>query len=156
MWDLSSQSRDRTWVLCIGRQILNHWTTSNVLRFFFFWCGQFLKSLLNLLQYCFCFMFCFFWPQCMWDLGSQPGIEPTSPVVEGEVLTTGPPGKSLSLGFGTSVLSSVLMSPGCLGGACGASDVPSACLYTGLVFFSLKFNFCPDFTHGIKYKHHLT
>ena len=89
-------------------------------------------------------------------LAPQPGIEPTSPVMEGEVLTTGPPGKSLSLGFGTSVLSSVLMSPGCLGGACGASDVPFACLYMGLVFFSLQFNFCPDFTHGIKYKHHLT
>ena len=27
---------------------------------FFFWCGPFLKSLLNLLQYCFCFMFWFF------------------------------------------------------------------------------------------------
>ena len=28
----------------------------------------FFKSLLNLLQYCFCFMFCFFWPWGMWDL----------------------------------------------------------------------------------------
>ena len=27
---------------------------------FVFWCGLFLKSLLNLLQYCFCFMFWFF------------------------------------------------------------------------------------------------
>ena len=27
---------------------------------FFFKCGPFLKSLLNLLQYCFCFMLCFF------------------------------------------------------------------------------------------------
>ena len=27
--------------------------------FFFSWCGPFLKSLLNLLQYCFCFMFWF-------------------------------------------------------------------------------------------------
>jgi len=26
----------------------------------FFWCGPFLKSLLNLSQYCFCFMFCIF------------------------------------------------------------------------------------------------
>ena len=32
-------------------------------------CGQFLKSLLKLLQYCFCFMI-FFWPQGMWDLSS--------------------------------------------------------------------------------------
>ena len=27
-------------------------------------------------------------------LASWPGIEPTAPAVEGEVLTTGPPGKS--------------------------------------------------------------
>ena len=27
----SSQTRDRTCVLCIGRQILNHWTTREVL-----------------------------------------------------------------------------------------------------------------------------
>ena len=42
--------------------------------FFFFlkilWCGSsYLKSLLNLLQYCFCHMlWVFFWPQGMWDL----------------------------------------------------------------------------------------
>ena len=29
--------------------------------------GFFFKSLLNLLQYYFCFVFCFFWPQGMWD-----------------------------------------------------------------------------------------
>ena len=28
----------------------------------FFWDGPFVKSLLNLLQYCFCFMFWFLWP----------------------------------------------------------------------------------------------
>ena len=33
---------------------------SSFLRIFFFWCGSFLKSLLNLLQYCFCFTFCSF------------------------------------------------------------------------------------------------
>ena len=33
----------------------------------FFWCGLFLKSLLNLLQYCFCFMFSF-WSSGLWDL----------------------------------------------------------------------------------------
>ena len=40
--------------------------------FFFrsFWCGPCLKSSLNLLQYCFCFMFWFFWPLGMWDLSS--------------------------------------------------------------------------------------
>ena len=30
MWDLSSPTRDRTCVPCIGRHILNHWTTSEV------------------------------------------------------------------------------------------------------------------------------
>ena len=30
MWDLSSPTRDRTHVPCIGRQILNHWTTREV------------------------------------------------------------------------------------------------------------------------------
>ena len=34
---------------------------------FFFFNGPLLKSLLNLLQYCFCFMFGVFWPQGMWD-----------------------------------------------------------------------------------------
>ena len=29
-WDLSSQTRDQTHVPCIGRQILNHWTTKEV------------------------------------------------------------------------------------------------------------------------------
>ena len=27
----SSQTRDRTWIPCIGRRILNHWTTREVL-----------------------------------------------------------------------------------------------------------------------------
>ena len=38
--------------------------------FFIFWCRPFLKSLLNLLQYCFCFMFWFFGLQGMWNLRS--------------------------------------------------------------------------------------
>ena len=31
MWDLGFWMRDWTWVSCIGRQILNHWTTREVL-----------------------------------------------------------------------------------------------------------------------------
>ena len=50
--------------------------------FFFF------KSSLNLLQYCFCFMFCFFGPGAYGILVPQTGIEPTHPVSEGEVLNT--------------------------------------------------------------------
>ena len=30
MWDLSSPTKDRTCVPCIGRQIFNHWTTREV------------------------------------------------------------------------------------------------------------------------------
>jgi len=55
-----------------------------------------LKSLLNLLQYCFCFMFCFvfFQTQACEILAPQPGIELALPALESEVLTTEPPGKS--------------------------------------------------------------
>ena len=61
--------------------------------FFFFF--SFFKSLLNLLQYCFCFMFWFFGHEACGIFAPQPGIEPTPPALEGEVLTARPPGKSL-------------------------------------------------------------
>ena len=57
------------------------------------------KSLLNLLQYCFCFMFWFFGREACGILAPRPGIKPTPPALEGEVLTTGPPGTSLSFTF---------------------------------------------------------
>ena len=66
------------------------------LKIFFFFCGPFLKSLLNLLQYCFCFMFWVFGPQVCGVLVPQPVIEPAPLVLEGEVLTPRLPGKSLS------------------------------------------------------------
>ena len=34
MWDLSSLTRDRTYVPCVVRQILYHWTTRKVPGFF--------------------------------------------------------------------------------------------------------------------------
>ena len=56
--------------------------------------NNFFKSLLNLLQYCFCFVL-FSWP---WDiLAPWPGNELAPPALEGEVLTTGPSGKSFFL-----------------------------------------------------------
>ena len=61
----------------------------------FFWCGPFLKSLLNLLQYCFCFMFWIFGCEACGILAPRPGIKLAPPALEGEGLTTGPPGKSL-------------------------------------------------------------
>ena len=63
----------------------------------FFWCGLFLKSLLNLLQYAFCFMFWFFGRKACGILAPRSGIGPAPTALEGEVLTTGPPGKSLKL-----------------------------------------------------------
>ena len=66
--------------------------------FFFFWCGQyFLKSLLNMLQYCFFSMFWFFGHEAHGILALRPGIEPAPPALEGEVLTTRLPGKSLEM-----------------------------------------------------------
>ena len=66
--------------------------------FFFFFkiflCGPFLKSLLSLLQYCFCFMFWFFSHEACGILAPWPGIEPVPPALEGEVLNTGLPSKS--------------------------------------------------------------
>ena len=56
---------------------------------FFMW--TFLKSLLNLLQYFFCFMVCFFGHEACVILASQPGIKPSClarSASEGEVLTT--------------------------------------------------------------------
>ena len=54
-----------------------------------------LKSLLNFLQYCFCFVLWFFGPKACGVLAPWPGIELAPPALEGEVLTTGMPGKSL-------------------------------------------------------------
>ena len=55
------------------------------------------KSLLNLSQHRFCFMFWFFGHEAYGILVPQPGMGPTPSAMEGEVLTTGWPGKSLIL-----------------------------------------------------------
>ena len=47
---------------------------------FIFWCGSFLKSLLNAFQYCFWFS-CMCWEVCG-ILVPQPGIKPVPPAVE--------------------------------------------------------------------------
>ena len=62
--------------------------------FFFFGCGPFLKSLLNLLQHCFCFMFWFFGRKACGILALWPGIRSAPCPLEGKVSTTGPAGKS--------------------------------------------------------------
>ena len=53
----------------------------------------FLKSVLNLLQYCFCSVFCLFGREASGILVPQAGIEPAPSVLE-EASTTGPPGRS--------------------------------------------------------------
>ena len=63
--------------------------------FFFFFDVEHFKSLLNLLHYSFWFMFCVFGHEPCGILASQPGIELAPPALEGHVLTTGLPGKSL-------------------------------------------------------------
>ena len=45
--------------------------------------GPFLKSLLNLFPYCFCFMFWFFGYESCGTLALWPGIKPTPPALEG-------------------------------------------------------------------------
>ena len=56
----------------------------------------FKRIFLNLLQYCFCFMFWLFVPRACGLIALQPGIEPTPTA---KVLTTGLQGKSGHMKF---------------------------------------------------------
>ena len=77
-----------TCYLCVGH---GYWKVKhNIYHVLFFD-----KSLLNLLKYCFCFMFWFFGREACGILVLQPGFEPSPPSLE-EVLTPGPRGKSLA------------------------------------------------------------
>ena len=49
----------------------------------------FLKSLLNLFQYCFCFTFWFLGLKAYEIAASQPGMDPAPPTLEGNVLPLG-------------------------------------------------------------------
>ena len=57
---------------------------------------SFFKALMNLLQYCFCCFFMLWIFSCKACMIFAPwsGIEPVHCVLEGKVLTVGPPGKS--------------------------------------------------------------
>ena len=67
----SSQTKDQTNVPCIGRQILNHWTTRGSLVFFF---SQYLFIWL-----CWVLVVAHRSFSCgMWDLVPGPGVEPGS------------------------------------------------------------------------------
>ena len=61
---------------------------------YFFGCGPFVKSLLNLPQYCYN-MFQYFGGETCGIIAPGPGIETVPPALEGKVLITRPPGKSL-------------------------------------------------------------
>ena len=65
-----------------------------LLKKYYFFCGPFLKLSLNLLQYCFCFMFWSFDCEAHGILSLWLGIEPISPALESKVLTIGHPGRS--------------------------------------------------------------
>ena len=53
-------------------------------------------KLLNLLQYCFCFVFWFFDCEACGSIVPPPGFESAPPTLEGKVLTTGQQGKSIT------------------------------------------------------------
>ena len=70
-------------------------------KIFFFWCGPFLKSILNFVTVLLMFYALVFLQWGMCDL-SSPTRDQTcthTPALEGEVLTTGLPGKSLGQTF---------------------------------------------------------
>ena len=73
-----------------------------------------------MLQYCFCFVYWFFGCEACGILVPWPGIKPTPPTLEGKVLTTQPPGKSLHVSFWTMVFSRYM--PRCgIAGSYGSS-----------------------------------
>ena len=83
----NTMDREAWWAIVHGVARVGHYLVTKP--------PPFLKSLLNLLQYCFCFMFWFFDHEACGILAPQPGIEPTSPVLEEKVLTTGSSATSL-------------------------------------------------------------
>ena len=62
--------------------------------FFFFDVDNF-KVFIEFVTISLLFYVLFFWPQGTWDLSSLTGIKLISPILEGNILTTGLPGKSL-------------------------------------------------------------
>ena len=80
--------------------LINYSQLHHTFFFFYFWCRPFFFYLLNLLQHCFCYIpFVFFGHEACESSAPRPGIEPRPPALEGRVLTTGPPGKSLTHSF---------------------------------------------------------
>ena len=82
-----------------GRKWAETWWEFSRLNLYFGFLLFVFKPLLNLLQYCFCYMFWFFGREARGILAPWPGIKPAPPALEGKILTTGPPGKPLVLYF---------------------------------------------------------
>ena len=68
--------------------------TSWLIKDFVFWCGPFLKSLLNLLQCCSCFMFWIFGLWGRWDLSTLTRDRTLTPCVGRQSPNHWTPGKS--------------------------------------------------------------
>ena len=86
-------SQSQTW--------LSDWTELKEFSFFkrLFWRGLLLKPSLNLLQYCFCSMVWFLCREGCGISAPQPGMEPITPALEAEVLTTISPRKPPEFSF---------------------------------------------------------
>ena len=78
-WRLDKHPPQRELKQLLIRQITSMQWFSKI----FFLCGLFLTSLLNLLQYCFCFVFGFFGWEACGTLLPWPGVEPFQPLCIG-------------------------------------------------------------------------
>ena len=90
-------------LICISLSFDNYQLMTNLIFYFFkdlFWCGSFLKSLLNIIFVIVGFSFFFsFGHEACGILAPWPEIEPAASTLEDEVLTIGSPGKSSPLLF---------------------------------------------------------
>ena len=93
-----SNSLGQFWQLVGWNFDSNWWVYFFPFFFRFFWCGPFIKSLLNLLRHCFSFFYVLvFWLRGMWEFSSMTRDGTATPLqlpaLEAKVLTAGPPGK---------------------------------------------------------------
>ena len=84
---LSSQESQSCASYCWVWKLLHHVICLVFLKRFV-WCRPFLKSFLNWLQYCCCFMFWFSDCEACGILAPPQGMEPAPPALEGEVFTS--------------------------------------------------------------------
>ena len=85
-------------------------------------------------QYCSCFLFWVFGNEACGILACWPGIKPTPSALEGEILATGPPGKSPLASFKMYLVSIYT----CLWGFPGGSEVKASASDAGDLGFPLE------------------